>query len=65
MWLHEGLGEHINQLRAKEVVEAGPGLLGTACPYCLTMLEDGIQSLEPERPPKVMDIIEVVAASLG
>ena len=52
-------------MRAKEVVEAGPGILGTACPYCLTMLEDGIQSLKPEQPPKVMDIVEVVASALG
>jgi Fe-S oxidoreductase/nitrate reductase gamma subunit len=65
MWLHEGLGEHINQLRAKEVVEARPGIVGTACPYCLTMLEDGIAALEIKRSPKVKDIIEIVEASLG
>lgn len=65
MWLHEGPGEHINRLRAREVVAAGPRILGTACPYCLTMLEDGIRSLEPERPPRVMDIVEIAAASLG
>jgi hypothetical protein len=29
------------------------------------MLEDGINSLEMKRPPKIMDIIEIVASSLG
>ena len=65
MWLHENTGCHINKLRAEEVSEAGVGLLGTACPYCLTMLDDGIKALEMEKPPKVMDVIEIVASSLG
>lgn len=65
MWLHENIGEKINNLRAREVSETGVELVGTACPYCLTMLEDGISSLEMEKPPKVMDIIEIVASSLG
>ena len=65
MWLHENIGEKINNLRAREVSETGVELVGTACPYCLIMLEDGISSLEMEKPPKVMDIIEIVASSLG
>jgi len=65
MWLHEGLGEHINRLRAREAWESGAGLVATACPYCLTMMEDGLRSLELEQPPRVLDIVEVVAASLG
>jgi Fe-S oxidoreductase len=65
MWLHEQLGRRMNVLRAEEVSQAGVELLGTACPYCLTMLEDGINSLELENPPKVMDIIEMVADSIG
>lgn len=65
MWLHEHLGQRINQLRAKEISEAEVELVGTACPYCLTMLDDGIKSLEMENPPKVWDIVEIVASSLG
>jgi Fe-S oxidoreductase len=38
--------------------------VGTACPYCLTMLDDGIKTLELDKPPKVLDIVEMVAASL-
>jgi Fe-S oxidoreductase/nitrate reductase gamma subunit len=65
MWLHEHLGRRINSIRAEEVLEAGVDLLGTACPYCLMMLDDGIKALEVEKPPKVLDIIEIVASSIG
>jgi len=65
MWLHERLGQKINQTRSEEIVASTAGVVGTACPYCRTMLEDGIGSLELEKPPKVLDIIELVASSLG
>jgi Fe-S oxidoreductase/nitrate reductase gamma subunit len=69
MWLHENVGENggekINYLRSREASDSGADLVGTACPYCLSMLEDGINALELENPPKVMDIIEMVASSLG
>ena len=65
MWLHESPGCHINHIRAEEIAETGVELVGTACPYCLTMLEDGIGALEMERPPRVMDLIEILASSLG
>ena len=65
MWLHDGVGRHINQLRAEEISQSGVDLVATACPYCVTMLEDGIAALEIEKPPKVRDIVEVVASSLA
>jgi Fe-S oxidoreductase len=64
MWLHEKLGKRMNLLRAEEVVKSGAEVLGTACPYCLTMLEDGIKNLETAKPAKVMDLVEVVASSI-
>ncbi len=65
MWLHEGSGSHINSLRAREIAESGVGLVSTACPYCLAMIEDGLGGLELEKAPKVRDLIEIVAGSLG
>ncbi len=65
MWIHEHLGRRINAIRAEEVAESRAELLGTACPYCLTMLDDGLKSLEMERPAEVRDIIELVASSIG
>lgn len=65
MWLHQGSGTHINALRSEEIAESGVGLVSTACPYCLTMLEDGLNGLELEKTPKVRDIIDIVSYSLG
>jgi len=64
MWLHESVGQNINQLRAEDAAEAGVDLVGTACPYCLTMLEDGINALEMEKSPRVMDLVEVIASAM-
>ena len=64
MWLHEKEGKHINTLRAEEIWDSGCQMVGTACPYCLTMLEDGMKSLETGKPPRVMDLIEIVASSI-
>ena len=64
MWLHEKQGKRMNLLRAEEVVQSGAEVLGTACPYCLTMLEDGIRNLEAGKATKVMDLVEIVASSI-
>ena len=65
MWMHEKLGRHINHIRAEDISEIEVDLAGTACPYCLTMLEDGVKFLETEKPQKILDIIEIMASSLG
>ena len=65
MWLHEDIGDHISHLRAKEVLGTGVALLGTACPYCMIMLDDGLKNLEAEHAPEVRDIIEIVADSMA
>ncbi|MEJ2153698.1 MAG: heterodisulfide reductase-related iron-sulfur binding cluster [Desulfobacteraceae bacterium] len=65
MWLHEKGGKNINVVRAEEIAALEPELIGTACPYCLVMMDDGVKSLELEKTPKVADIIDIVADSLG
>ena len=65
MWLHENIGQNINVVRAEEMANTDVDLIGTACPYCLVMLDDGVKSLELEKTPKVADIIDIVADALG
>lgn len=65
MWLHEKGGKNINVVRAEEIAALKPELIGTACPYCLVMMDDGVKSLELDKTPKVADIIDIVADSLG
>jgi Fe-S oxidoreductase len=45
-------------------VSTAAGVIGTACPYCRTMLEDGVKYFDMENPPKIFDVIELVASSL-
>ncbi len=64
MWLHEHLGKRINVIRSEEIVEKGTDVVCTACPYCQTMISDGINGLELDEPPEVLDIIEVLERAL-
>lgn len=64
MWMHERLGERINYLRAREVIEAGVDLVATSCPYCLNMVEDGIKSREMDGRVSVQDLAEVLYRSV-
>ncbi|MBS1782522.1 MAG: (Fe-S)-binding protein [Bacteroidetes bacterium] len=54
----------INFERAEEAIETGAKIIAANCPYCTTMLTDGVKSKEKEDDVKVMDIAELIAASL-
>lgn len=61
MWLEEKQGQRINQNRAQEAVATGASTVATACPFCLTMLKDGVQSLGAEEGVRVRDFSEILA----
>jgi len=46
MWIEEHLGTRINQFRTKDAQATGATKIGTACPFCLTMLSDGANELD-------------------
>jgi len=60
MWMEEFTGERINLNRAKEALEQQPDTVCVACPYCLTMLDDGLKDLQADK-VQVKDIAEVLA----
>lgn len=64
MWLEEKEGEHINNMRTDEALKIGVDLVGTACPFCLTMINDGIAAREAEEKVKALDIAEILAAQI-
>lgn len=47
--------------RTEEAIETKPDLIATGCPFCNTMLTDGVKNKEKEASIKVMDIAELVA----
>ncbi len=63
MWLEEKTGTRINQNRVQEVIGVKAKTVCTACPFCMTMLSDGLKSKERED-IKVKDIAEIVAEAL-
>jgi Fe-S oxidoreductase len=65
MWMEEHLGSRINQKRTKEVEAAGAKTVCTACPFCYTMLSDGIKELELSEKLQAFDIAQLVAKAAG
>ena len=54
----------VNTERSNEVIDTGAGIVAAACPFCNTMLTDGIKGREKENDVAVMDIAEIVAKSM-
>jgi Fe-S oxidoreductase len=65
MWLQEDEGERINLLRTDEVLGVSPDIAAVACPYCLTMLKDGVDDREAGDRVRVMDVAEILEASVS
>ena len=51
----------INILRTKDALETKPNIIATGCPYCNTMMTDGIKFHEKEAEIEVKDIAELIA----
>jgi Fe-S oxidoreductase len=64
MWVEEDLGEPINGIRAKELIASGAEEIGTSCPFCMTMVSDGVKREEREDIP-VRDIAEIIADQIS
>ena len=65
MFKEEEKGDvRINIERSDEALQTGAGIIASACPFCNTMLTDGVKNREKEDDVKVLDIAELVAASM-
>jgi Fe-S oxidoreductase/nitrate reductase gamma subunit len=65
MWMEENLGTRINQKRTNEALDSGAKTICTACPFCFTMLTDGIKELELSEKLQSADIATLVARAAG
>ncbi len=65
MWKEEHEGERINRVRVKQLQEANPEMIASACPFCLQMNKDGIAELDLTESLKTKDIAELLAESIG
>ena len=64
MWLEETIGKRINVERAEEAIDTGAELVVTACPFCLTMFDDGIKNKGKEEEIQLKDIAEIVREAM-
>ncbi|MEP7255959.1 MAG: (Fe-S)-binding protein, partial [Ferruginibacter sp.] len=55
----------INFERTNEALETGASVIAAACPFCNTMMTDGVKNSNKEEEVQVMDIAELVAASMS
>ena len=61
--MEEHIGERINITRVNEALEQKPDTICVACPYCMTMFEDGLKDVKADN-VKVRDVAEVMAEAL-
>ncbi len=60
MFLEETEGTKINLDRTKEALETGADTIASACPFCMTMLSDGVKDFEKNEEVAVKDIAEIL-----
>lgn len=64
MFLEETEGKRVNIERTEEAINTGAKTIASACPFCMTMLTDGLKSKEKSEEVKVKDVAEIVLESL-
>jgi Fe-S oxidoreductase len=63
MWLETEAGERFSDLRVEEALDCGAQVIATACPYCISCLEDSVKA-NRHTDLVVMDIAEIAALSI-
>jgi len=64
IWMEEDPDKRVNERRVQQIIDAKVDMVATACPYCLTMFEDGIKAKEMEESLSAMDLSELLAEVL-
>ncbi|RYF88328.1 MAG: (Fe-S)-binding protein, partial [Chitinophagaceae bacterium] len=54
----------VNIERSEEAIATGAQIVAAACPFCNTMMTDGVKLAEKEEHVQVLDVAELVAASM-
>lgn len=59
-FIDEPPNQRVNQERARQALETDADVVAVGCPFCMTMLEDGINAKKGDRDIKVMDVAELL-----
>jgi len=60
MWMEEDIGDRINDMRTDQAIAVKADTIAVACPFCLTMMSDGIKDRGMEEKMAALDIAEIV-----
>ena len=64
MWVDEEPSKRVNIKRVEQALETNPDAVAVACPYCMTMIDDGLKSKDMEEKVKTLDVMELVAEAM-
>ena len=64
MWMEEREGKRVNLERTDQALSTGAEVIGTGCPFCMTMLTDGVKERNTAGTVKVLDIAEILLAAV-
>jgi Fe-S oxidoreductase len=64
MFMEETEGTRVNLARTDEALATGASTISTACPFCMTMMTDGVKAREKSDTVEVKDIAEIVWEAL-
>jgi len=60
MWIEEDPNQRVNLLRTEQALETNPEVIAVSCPFCMTMLSDGIKAKDLEERVETLDVVEIV-----
>ena len=65
MWFEEGGSERVNHARTDQFLETNADTVGVSCPFCMQMMEEGVEATGVSESRKVKDLVELLEESLG
>jgi Fe-S oxidoreductase len=65
MFMEEREGKRVNIERTEEALRLHPDMIATACPFCMTMLTDGLKAKDADERVHIRDVAEVLADSIS
>lgn len=64
MWMEEEPSQRVNTRRVDQALETNPDAVAVACPFCMTMIDDGLKAKGMEGQVPALDVMEIVAAAM-
>jgi Fe-S oxidoreductase len=65
MWIEEDADKRVNLMRVDQALETEPQTIAMSCPYCMTMINDGIKHKDLEDKVQAVDVMEMIERNLA